>query len=314
MPTYEIDKRQPASSQGMTPRRMQWTGAIGVHTCENTPDLILPDGGAEGVTNFIFTRRDAGSYHVIVDSDSVKWLFPPETWETWSVAARDEYGRRHNSYTASMSYAYRASWWGRNPDYEARMIDNGGKVCAEMLLMWSDGNVDQALKACVWRTPREIADGRPGFFEHGSVQADRNDAWSEHPQRDDLRRRHIASTRYWLGSSEGTEDRKVPGNMYTSILKQDGGIEEFAIFGSKPYHRWQTAPNNGWGNWVEFFNYPDARISPTNDPGSFDNITVSMNQDGRLEVAAFHTLYGPFGVFKTVQTGPEKTWTNWFKA
>lgn len=213
MPTYEIDKRQPASSQGMTPRRMQWTGAIGVHTCENTPDLILPDGGAEGVTNFIFTRRDAGSYHVIVDSDSVKWLFPPETWETWSVAARDEYGRRHNSYTASMSYAYRASWWGRNPDYEARMIDNGGKVCAEMLLMWSDGNVDQALKACVWRTPREIADGRPGFFEHGSVQADRNDAWSEHPQRDDLRRRHIEATRLHLGTSQEEEEEEMKAIM-----------------------------------------------------------------------------------------------------
>lgn len=311
--TYEIERRTPRSSQGMTPRRMTWTGAVSVHTCENTPDQILPDGGAEAVTDYVFSRTDAGSYATIVDSDSIKRLFPPRDWETWSVAARDKYGQRHNSYTASISMAYKALWWGRNPDYEARMIDRCGEGLAEILLIWAQGDSVLASRAVRWLTPDQVADGEAGFFEHGLVQpADRNDAWSTHIDRASLRDRLSTATLHYLGVPQATEQRKVPGKMLFSLRKDDGKIEDFALFGGKPFHRWQQSQNGIYSPWQPMFSNTNLLLGPINDPGAFDNISAASNADGRLECTAFHSLYGPFGVFKCWQ-GSDRRWGPWVR-
>jgi hypothetical protein len=57
--------------RGTTP-----SGLIVVHTAENTPDWVGPDAGAEAVAGFIRDRTTFGSYHWLVDSDSIIDLVP----------------------------------------------------------------------------------------------------------------------------------------------------------------------------------------------------------------------------------------------
>lgn len=316
MTDYRIYHSNPARSQGMSPRRMAWTGAIAVHTCENTPDTVAPDGGAEGVANYIWRRSDAGSYHAIVDSDSIAWLFPPDRWETWSIAARDRYNRRHNSYTASISMAYKARLWGSNPQYEGRMIDRCGEGIAEMLRIWAQGDTALALRAVRWISADQVANGEAGLFTHGDVQAyDREDAWTRHPQRRELQDQLSASIRHYLGDPGGTAKREV-GSMLSTTQNRYGSLEDFALFGGKPFHRWQAAPGQGpWSLWVPLHGTPDDRMGPRNDPGNFDNIAAGTNVDGRIEVTAFHSYYGVFGVFRTWQwyDGDKVRWSDWVK-
>ena len=47
-----LEDHRPARRQFYRTRRAAVTGAIVVHTAENTTDLVLPDAGAEGVARF----------------------------------------------------------------------------------------------------------------------------------------------------------------------------------------------------------------------------------------------------------------------
>jgi len=114
----------PARSQSRYPRRATVTGAIVVHDAENVTDLDGPDSGAEAVARFIATRSDPGSYHTIVDSDSIVRLVP------YDAEAYGE-GTGGNPYALHLSLAYGSKtpptpvWWAnalRNAATEARAM------------------------------------------------------------------------------------------------------------------------------------------------------------------------------------------------
>jgi hypothetical protein len=70
MSVYLIDN-PPATRQYRSPRRATPSGVVVVHTAESFPDERPPDTGAENVAAFIARRTNAGSYHDLVDSDSI---------------------------------------------------------------------------------------------------------------------------------------------------------------------------------------------------------------------------------------------------
>jgi hypothetical protein len=67
---YLLD-HPPATRQYRSPRRATPSGVVVVHTAESFPDERPPDTGAENVAAFIARRTNAGSYHDLVDSDSI---------------------------------------------------------------------------------------------------------------------------------------------------------------------------------------------------------------------------------------------------
>lgn len=103
-----LDEHPPESPQFRCPRRAAEAGQITLHTAENTPDFVAYDGGAEAVANFIRTRDDPGSYHVIGDSDSRIQLVRPEC-----EAFHDATGS--NRWAYGISAATRADVWDLAP-------------------------------------------------------------------------------------------------------------------------------------------------------------------------------------------------------
>lgn len=124
-PTY-LELHPPARSQYRRPRRAEPSGAIVVHTAENAPDLDGPDGGAEGVARFISTRTDPGSYHTVVDADSIVRVVP------FDAEAYGE-GTGGNPYALHLSFAVKTSTWDvLEPGRLAAMILNGARGAADM--------------------------------------------------------------------------------------------------------------------------------------------------------------------------------------
>lgn len=66
-----LDVNKPKRSQFREKRREAVSGVIVIHTAENEADLVGADSGAENVAKFIQNRTDPGSYHRLVDSDSI---------------------------------------------------------------------------------------------------------------------------------------------------------------------------------------------------------------------------------------------------
>lgn len=161
-----LEDHPPARSQFRRTRRAEVTGAIVVHTAESTPDLTLPDDGAESVANFISRRTDGpGSYHSIVDSDSTVHV-GEYSWEMFGE------GKGGNRWALHLSFATEAHLW------------------AEMKNGWTVGAIDQAAAECVrmaeWVretvgveipakriTRPEYFDGKPGFISHAEIDPGR---------------------------------------------------------------------------------------------------------------------------------------------
>jgi len=81
----------------------------------------------------------------------------------------------------------------------------------------------------------------------------------------------------------------------------DGRQEIFAVTGDGVlWHRWQTAPDNGWSGWASL-NAPEK--SPLTS-----RFTVGQNQDGRQEAFC---LGGDGQVWQIWQTSPNGGWSPW---
>jgi len=114
----------PATKQYRNPRREEPSGVVVVHTAENTPDWVAFDGGAEAVAQFIVNRSDPGSYHDLVDSDSIINLVD-YSWE----AFHDGTGSNRHSY--GVSAATRADVWPLAPEkWRAHTIDRMAMAAA----------------------------------------------------------------------------------------------------------------------------------------------------------------------------------------
>lgn len=166
MTTVWLEQHPPARSQFRVQRRAAVTGAIVVHTAENVTDTVLPDGGAESVARFISNRVDAaGSYHSVVDSDSIVRVGRYE-WEMFHE------GTGGNRWSLGLSFACRAEQWGRLPaGWTSPAIRNGAREAASMAA-WVravTGIVVPAQRI----TPAEYKSGRPGFVGHGELDPGR---------------------------------------------------------------------------------------------------------------------------------------------
>lgn len=105
MGAYLTDHK-PVRDQWYTKRNKPLTGCTVIHTAESVMDTVGPDTGAENVAEFIRTRKDPGSYHDLVDSD------------TWVPLVDLKHGAYHdgtgsNNWALSLSFACKTVDWAR---------------------------------------------------------------------------------------------------------------------------------------------------------------------------------------------------------
>lgn len=156
---YLLDRWSPTPQYG-NPRRYgaKPSGVIVIHTAENYPDLLGPDAGAENVARFIANRSDYGSYHRLVDSDSIIKM-APFWYETW-------HDTKTNWHSIGISGAVRAHEWHKIP--KARrdaIVINMAKAAAEAA-KWL--KAEYGITVPAGRVSRaEAHKGIPGFIGHG---------------------------------------------------------------------------------------------------------------------------------------------------
>jgi hypothetical protein len=105
----------------------------------------------------------------------------------------------------------------------------------------------------------------------------------------------------WSGwSSLGTAGG---GELLTSVpvlaRNADGRLELFVVAGDGAvWHRWQTAPNNGWSPWANLGSVAT---------GTIQGPTLASNADGRLEL--FLRAPDTGGLYQLSQSAPNDGWT-----
>ena len=140
-------------------RRDQASGVIVKHTAESALDTLGDDTGAEGVARYISERTSYGSYHVVVDSDSIVQVarFEMTTYGD---------GTGSNEHAIHISYACRAADWpNMSAERKSAFIDNGAQAAANAnAWLQSQRNITVPAR----RISRIQSDQKiPGFISHG---------------------------------------------------------------------------------------------------------------------------------------------------
>lgn len=153
-----LNDHPPKRSQFRHPRRDDPSGVIVVHTAENAPDTQGGDGGAEAVANFIRNRTDPGSYHDLVDSDTVIQLV-----EYGDEAFHD--GTGSNPHSLSISFATRAATW---PSLPAAWVEGAIELGAQRAAVQARWVKDQTgIVVPARRISRDESERKvPGFISH----------------------------------------------------------------------------------------------------------------------------------------------------
>lgn len=130
MAAYLID-RKPARDQfaaRTTWAKSKLTGLTVLHTAEGVMDTVGPDTGAEATAEFIRTRKDPGSYHDLVDSDSWLPLVP------YHLGAYQD-GTGSNGFALSISFACKTTDWARmSPAKRRGFLHQGARAFANQQL------------------------------------------------------------------------------------------------------------------------------------------------------------------------------------
>lgn len=162
---YLLDHPNPSYAQVRATRRngARVSGTFVIHTAENAPDWTPPDTGAESVARFIATRKDPGSYHRLVDSDSAILMAPIDA-ECW-------HDTRTNNWSTGYSFATTAARWPDTPQWWrdqaiARMAD----VCAADALVLAGRGIAVPARLI---TRAEALARKPGFIGHGMIDTAR---------------------------------------------------------------------------------------------------------------------------------------------
>lgn len=148
------------------------SGVIVVHTAENTPDWVGSDTGAEGVARFIQGRTDFGSYHYLVDSDSIILMVP------LNLQAYGD-GTGSNPHAIHVSGATQAAKWDQaSVEWRLATAQNMGKAAARAA-KWLKRH--HGVEVPARRISRAQSDARvPGFISH----AERDPARRSDPGKD----------------------------------------------------------------------------------------------------------------------------------
>lgn len=163
---YLLLDRPQARKQYGIPRRgnTRPSGTMVVHTAENAPDLDGPDSGAENVAAWLLRRTDAGSYHSLVDSDSIVLLAPTHA-ETWHETST-------NRWAVGISAAVRAAGWADIPtERRHAIVRNLALAAAQHARVLRD---QYGVTVPAVRITRAQALARvPGFIGHGEIDTGR---------------------------------------------------------------------------------------------------------------------------------------------
>lgn len=160
-----LETHPPKRSQFRKKRRAAVTGAIVIHTAESVADTKGDDFGAENVAKFIQGRSSAGSYHSIVDSDTIVRLVRYE-WEAFHE------GTGGNRWSLGLSFATQAAAWQRLPaDWVQAAITLGASEARNMAdWVKTTRNITIPAKRI---TAAEYRAGQPGFISHAELDPGR---------------------------------------------------------------------------------------------------------------------------------------------
>lgn len=156
----------PGTQQWGYPRRgASLSGTCIIHTAECAMDLDGDDTSAEVCANFIANRRDYGSYHRLVDSDSIIDMVPFE-YEAWQDSET-------NPWAVGISAAVQAGKWHVIPaDRRDRIYRNMACAAAEFVTYMASKGVTVPLRRI---TGAEARARKPGFCAHGDSGVHRSD-------------------------------------------------------------------------------------------------------------------------------------------
>ncbi len=119
-----LEDNPPVRSQFRTGRRDPVKSVIVVHTAESGTERAGPDSKAEGVASFIQRRSDAGSYHLIGDSDSIIQMIRFD-----NEAFHDRTGS--NRWSIGISLAMNAADWpGLTSGRRTELVRTAGQMAA----------------------------------------------------------------------------------------------------------------------------------------------------------------------------------------
>jgi hypothetical protein len=156
-----LEEHPPKRRQFYYKRQGPVSGAIVVHTAECAMDISGPDMAAESVARFISTRSDAGSYHSVVDSDSIVRVCKYE-WESWHE------GTGGNRWSLGLSFACRAAEWATAPAWWLEGTLSNGALEAYNMALWVKETIGKDVPA-KRISVEDYRDGLPGFIAHAQL-------------------------------------------------------------------------------------------------------------------------------------------------
>lgn len=165
--SYLLDYN-PGTQQYAYPRRGAYgylSGTCIIHTAECAMDLEGDDSSAENCAHFIANRADYGSYHRLVDSDSIIDMLPWE-YEAWQDSET-------NNWAVGISAALSAGRWNEVPeDRRDRFYINMAICAAEFVQYMASKGVEVPVRRI---TGAEARARVPGFCAHGDSGISRSD-------------------------------------------------------------------------------------------------------------------------------------------
>lgn len=162
---YGIDHPNPNRSQFNEQRRggTKPSGTIVIHTAENAADVNPPDTGAENVAAFISRRSDYGSYHTLVDSDSIL-LYVPTSYEAFHETST-------NRWSVGISAAIRTTdWASQSAAYIEAVYRNLARAAAGEVVEFRKRGIEVPLRKI---SKAEALKRVPGFIGHGDIDTAR---------------------------------------------------------------------------------------------------------------------------------------------
>lgn len=164
---YYLQDNYNVTPQWGSPRRGggSFSGTIIVHTAECAIDHHGEDLSAENTANFIRTRADYGSYHRLVDSDSILRLvhFDNEAWQDSET----------NPWAVGISAAVQAGAWNTiESGRRDRIYRNLARCGAEAVRHAKTKGINVPIKRINGDAARW---GNPGFCAHGDSGKFRSD-------------------------------------------------------------------------------------------------------------------------------------------
>jgi hypothetical protein len=166
MTFYLLDHKQPNTQQWGYPRRgASLSGTCIIHTAECAMDFDGADSSAENCASFINGRFDYGSYHTLVDSDSIIEMIPYE-YEAWQDSET-------NPWAVGLSCAVQADNWHLIPaDRRDGIYRNLAWAAADFVTYMATKGITVPLRRITGAQARAKV---PGFCAHGDSGVDRHD-------------------------------------------------------------------------------------------------------------------------------------------